>query len=128
MPRRYVYETQLFDVAKDKLGKMPGWKEHKKYITPDTVISSKEMEIIFQALLEDTNLTDTFNGKKNPFYARRLYYSLYAHSHNGPISKILHVFESMFGKQLKSIYRYIHPVYIRCPAIKQIRNMKVTIR
>ena len=69
MPRRYVYETQLFDVAKDKLGKMPGWKEHKKYITPDTVISSKEMEIIFQALLEDTNLTDTFNGKKNPFYA-----------------------------------------------------------
>ena len=128
MARRYIYEKQLFDIAKVKLAKMPGWEEQKKFISPDTLITAKEMEIIFQTLLEKTDLIFLFNGAKKDFYSHRLYYSLYAHSHTGPISKILHVFESMFSKQLKIIFNCVHPVYIRCPALKQIRNAKITVR
>ena len=128
MAHRYRFETQLFDIAKVKLAKMPGWEGQQKFITPDTVITSKEMEIIFQTLLDKTDLTFLFNGQKKDFYSHRLYYSLYEHSHTGPVSKILHVFESMFSKQLKVIFDYVHPVYIRCPALKQIRNAKITVR
>ncbi len=128
MARRYIYEKQLFDIAKNKLAKMPGWEEQKKFISPDTIITSKEMETIFYTLLDKTDLKYLFNGKKNDFYSHRLYYSLYTHSHTGPVSKILHVFESMFSKQLKETYNYVHPANIRCPALKLMRNAHIIVR
>ena len=97
--QKYIFEEKLLNLVKQDPETVRLWPTDTK-ISLETAINVEQIDCVFQNLLKKTCLITEFYGDKNKKYTYAIKYSLYKKPLENTVSKVIHLFENMFRKQL----------------------------
>ena len=120
---KYIYESMLFNLIKNKISDIEHYSVGEE-ITLDAYVSYVNVENLFDHLLEQTKTKIYFYGQKKSRFKAIFECSFYKKHGLVPVRLIVHVFESMFRKQLQEKYPFKITKKITTKTQKQSTTIK----